>query len=83
MNYPTIHIGGTARETLERDYLTALDAVRDAIVALKITAPHGWDYMMPGTDITDAQSEHTMRLSYLAAVEAELELLLDHIMNWE
>ena len=83
MIYPTININGTARETLERDYLAALDAIRDAIVALKITAPHGRDYMMPGTYITDAQSEHTMRLSHLAAVEAELELLLDHIINKE
>ena len=83
MIYPTIHMGGTARETLERDYLAALDAVRDAVVALKITAPHARDYPNYPIEEFTAKNEHIVRVCHLVAVEAELELLLDHIINME
>ena len=44
MMKPSIHLNGSAPETLLEGYTEALRAVRDAIEKLAATAPHGRDY---------------------------------------
>jgi alpha-ketoglutarate-dependent taurine dioxygenase len=75
---PTLHLGGTARDTLFEDTIDALDALRDALRALDVTNPNTRDYPKPG-EITQAIAQHLDRKRRIESVISELEALAEHI----
>lgn len=73
MIYPTIHLNGTDKETLLREYRAAYDKLDEAIEALSKVTVHGRDYypQEPGAYIT-AREEQVSRILKLATVKDEL-----------
>jgi hypothetical protein len=78
MTEPTVHLNGTGREALRRQYQAAYLTLAPAIEALQQTTPHGRDdYPQDGGRINGAvyqaaRAEHAERLSRLEAVQQEL-----------
>jgi hypothetical protein len=73
MMIPTIHLNGTSRQELLDGYVVALNAVRDAIIAVGNACPNGRDYYVQGPDATQkARGEHLLRLVRLMSVRDEL-----------
>ena len=88
MRKPTIHLNGTAAQSLFDAYRGAYKAVHAGRVALAQCSPNGRDYYTqeatPGTgrDATcEAMSEHIARMDSLEAVERELAALAVHVMD--
>jgi hypothetical protein len=84
MMKPSIHLNGSAPETLLEGYTEALRAVRDAIEKLAATAPHGRDYytqVAGGASAAyyEALDEHETRMHKLADVEHEILELGRHV----
>jgi transposase len=50
MALPTVHLNGTSREELVSLRLDVVEAIREAVVALRKAAPHGRDYYVQGPD---------------------------------
>lgn len=70
---PTIHMNGTARETLLNALCDASIAVQEAVSKLADTAPNARDYYPQGMDVFyAAQREHEARMHKLADVIREL-----------
>ena len=72
---PTVHLGGTHRETLLKGYLAARDAVADALAASEAIEFHPRDYHT--TD--DWGAARRERSHHEAALENFLDHLNDHI----
>lgn len=72
---PTVHLGGTHRETLMKGYLAARDAVADALTASEAIEFHPRDYFATG-EWGEARRE---RSHHEAALENFLDHLNDHI----
>lgn len=82
MTKPTIHLNGSDSESLLSNYMNALTAVQEAIVAIRMTAPHGRDYYVSGdAAIHAAMHEHSNRLAMLEAVRGELDMLAAHVVE--
>ena len=75
---PTVHLNGTSRAELLREYENAIRGVRDAIAAVEGAAPHGRDYYLNGT-LTQAQREHASRVARLVTVQRELERIYEEV----
>ena len=70
---PTIHSNGTSRESLLKQYKSAIDAVNNACDYLQKAYPHGRDYYVQGGDaLKKAQDEHQDWLRRLVSVKHEL-----------
>lgn len=77
LTLPTVHLNGTSRKDLIRDYETAMTAVHAAFTALQAAAPNGRDYYPQGPDACGrAEDEHRARLGHLEAVHTELTEIL-------
>jgi hypothetical protein len=77
---PTIHMNGTARDSLLEANLGASDALRAALAALELNAPNPRDYYPQGDAAFPAAArEHADRVSRLRSVLAELEALAEAI----
>jgi len=77
---PTIHLNGTSRGELERQYEEAGHALQAALTALMEAAPNGRDYYPQGdTAIYAAQREHVARLKAVDTVLKEVRELYDAI----
>ena len=77
MQKPTLHLGGTAAETLLEGYTEAQEAIREAIRKLERTAPHPRDYPanLESTEshrFAHAQAEHIHRVQALCRVREDL-----------
>lgn len=80
MRTPTIHINGSSRETLMKDHLDALHALRKAQAALAAIGPNGRDYYPQGADaILEAQLEHQARWAAIQKVIQEIEQIAEAI----
>ncbi len=76
MQKPTIHINGSSREDLKRQFYGAYRALGDAIQLMVEATPHGRDYYVqePGA-YEVARSEHIARLRVIRDLQKEyLEL---------
>lgn len=79
---PTVHLNGTSRDELKRQYLDAYRAVDAAIDAVQRACPNGRDYyVQPVGAFQTAQGEHQRRLERLEGVKRELSLIVDGL--WE
>ena len=57
MALPTVHLNGTSREELVSLRLDAVDAIRQAVVALRKAAPHARDYYVQDPNTYQAARE--------------------------
>jgi hypothetical protein len=71
---PVVHLNGTGRKTLLREYYTALMATKTAYEALCDTTCHGRDYYPLGdTAYSEAREARTAHLRNLEALVHYLE----------
>ena len=76
-------MNGTGARSLTEDYLTAANAVTDAMAAVQRSCPNGRDYYVQEGDAFDiASREHWNRLERLAAVRDELNAIAEHCSNF-
>lgn len=76
LTIPTVHIGGTDGGSLADGYLTARLKVIDALDAIRLTAPHGRDYIGPDAGaLSKATAEHWARIAVLETLAGDLECL--------
>jgi hypothetical protein len=77
---PAVHLNGTSRETLFREYNEAYEATRHAIEKLRLATCHGRDYYVLGdTAYTRARSERDIALAHLETVEDYLSQFVHHL----
>lgn len=80
MIYPTVHINGTSRESLSKDYKDAYIAIRKAMDVLAKAGPHGRDYYPQGPEaILVAQTQHREQMVRLESVAEQLMQTLIHL----
>jgi hypothetical protein len=78
MTKPTVHLNGSGREALRRQYQAAYLTLGPAIEALRQATPHGRDYYpqdggrINGPAYQAARAEHAERLNRLETVQQEL-----------
>ena len=73
---PTVHMNGTGKETLLREYVNAMNAVEKAVEALAQVTVHGRDYYVQGPDwIHAAMLQRCNQFEKLRAVRDELEMI--------
>lgn len=79
---PTIHTNGTSKEELVKQVQDSLTQLNVAIASLIDAAPHGRDYYPQGPDAyKQAALQHEDRVSRIKSVYAELESLLESIVD--
>ena len=79
---PIVHLDGTSRDELQRQYTGVILALGVAQDALKATAPHGRDYyVQPEGTYQQARKEYAVRASRLHAVEMELQDILEGLVE--
>lgn len=80
MKFPTVHLNGTSENELLEQLTRAMQAIRDAEVALDNAAPNGRDYYVQHAGAFEiAIEEHVARCKKLAAVRDELQEIAVHI----
>src|SRR5262245_6298895 len=73
LHVPTVHLNGTAKESLLEALVNAMEKVREAEDAVRQTHPHGRDYYVQEGDPTQkAISQYVRRMAALANVYDEL-----------
>lgn len=76
LTVPTVHLNGTACDSLLDAHCGAGSALRAALDALELTAPNPRDYYPQGdAAFAAAKREHADRVGRLRSVLAELEAL--------
>ena len=79
---PTIHLNGTAAESLLDQYVAAGQAIRKALDTLAEAEPNARDYyVQPQGAFLTAQSEHRQRINCLRGVLSDMEILAEHCAN--
>jgi hypothetical protein len=76
--YPVSHRDGTPREVLLDGYAAAIDAVKDAIAAVKIrvlVVERDWATVLSGPGFKEATKQQEARLEALEKVRKELEMI--------
>lgn len=76
MQFPRIHLNGTAAGSLRDGYLEAMSAADKFLAALRDCAPNGRDYYpISSSAASTAMQEHVDRLKKIEDVRRELEAL--------
>jgi hypothetical protein len=77
LTVPTVHLNGTGKAGLIKQYEEAGSALYEAISKLRATAPHGRDYYVQKDPaaLQKATAEHCARLEKLASVLEEVQEL--------
>ena len=79
---PLVHLNGTSRDELYRQYSESRAAVMAAIRTLEQNEPNGRDYYPLGPEaIRTAETEHCDRVKRLAEIRDELLILLEHVAD--
>ena len=77
-----MHLGGTSRDELVRQYSEAAQGLRAALDGLREASPNGRDYYVQGDGaLKEAQREHASRLDRVRAVLDEIEALHEQTAN--
>jgi hypothetical protein len=77
---PTVHLNGTSRAELQKQYEEAHTAIEHAITALAHAAPNGRDYYPQGAHAYGiAAREHESRVERLRNVQAELYAIYESV----
>jgi hypothetical protein len=79
---PSVHLNGTSRDALVRQYEAAEQGLRAALEGLCETAPNGRDYYVQGGGaFAEAQDAHYSRVDRVRAVLDEIEALHLEVMS--
>ena len=79
LTFPSIHLNGTSREALSEQYLTAGQALQNALRALEDASPNARDYYPQGEDaFRKAVSEHNRRTEYVREALAQVQRLFEY-----
>lgn len=91
MIIPLVHLGGTSKEDLLKDYSDAIEQVDRLTSALAVCSPHARDYnvhngIFPvqrtiGGSFNQAVREHSERVSALRRIRGELRTIQEGIAN--
>lgn len=83
MMLPRVNLNGTTGKALLELNLAVVQRLRDAITALLEACPHGRDYqtMAPGAH-REALEDHRARVASLQDVLAEVEEIVDHLVDF-
>lgn len=80
MMLPTIHMNGTSRSELLAGYVEVIDALDEAIAALRRAAPNARDYYPQSPQAyPKARDEHLARIAALDAIRQDLNTLAEHV----
>lgn len=74
---PTVHLNGSGADNLTNDRLAVLDALADAMTALRAMAPNGRDYYTA----TNPNEAWKQALAQHADREKQLNYLIDSITS--
>jgi hypothetical protein len=78
---PTVHLNGSSKDLLLRQYQEAFEALDAAIGALQMARPHGRDYYIQDNRAFHvAIEQHRERLKALETVRTELRELYQAVM---
>ncbi len=72
IQHPVIGLSSSNGETLIDEYISAVDAIDQAMKALAVVSPHSRDYQMPHQSFPKAVVEAESRRARLQAVRNEL-----------
>lgn len=73
VTHPTIHLNGSAKSSLMKDYSRAYDALTTAQEELAKCGPNGRDYYPQGDNaLRSAQNEHRERMIALDKITKEV-----------
>lgn len=79
---PTVHMNGTSRQELLKQFLDARSALRTAYSSMCAAAPNGRDYYVQSRDaFTTAQEQHRDRLQRIEALITEYETLAEGVIE--
>jgi hypothetical protein len=82
MMHPTIHLNGTGRQTLSREYGAAVEALRAALTALDELTVNGRDYYPQGPSaVQQAIEEHRARYRQVQAVYDDMHEIYQRLEN--
>jgi hypothetical protein len=84
MTHPTLHMNGTSKEALVREYEAAYDSVCEAMTKLWEVTVHGRDYYVQAdypACLYRAQDERAAMYNKLVEVRDELETRLGNILD--
>lgn len=76
MQFPQVTVNGTDKDTLRDNYLRAVNAADNLLVALRECAPHARDFGVGGRgDLYVAIEEHLTRVRAVEDVRRDLDML--------
>lgn len=82
MIFPTVHLNGTSKAGLMEQYQRALEALRQAELALSDASPHARDYYIKGANAENqAITEHQARMRKIEEISAEIEAIVMNIFE--
>jgi hypothetical protein len=82
MRHPTIHLNGTGRATLSREYGEVVEKLRAALTALDELTVNGRDYYPQGPDaVQQAIEEHRARYRQVQAVYDDMWAIYERLEN--
>ena len=77
--FPVVHLNGTGRETLTREYRAAYDAAKATRESFALVTCHGRDYYpLPGDAYYDARR---VRDAHLRSLDLLIEYLEAHLVH--
>ena len=80
MEYPTVHLNGTAKQELIDQLCGACNAINDALIAVTNAMPNGRDYYTQDVQaFPKALEERGTRIKTLVSVRNELMEIAEHI----
>ena len=81
---PTVHMNGTSRAALGRQYEEASEGLRKALDAMVPMSPNGRDYYPQGPGAIDvAVAQHEARIARVREALVEVDALWEHLANGE
>lgn len=77
---PTVHLNGTSRADLDKQYEDAYRALGEVVDVVQRAAPNARDYYVQSPDAyTQARDEHVARLKKLQDVRDEMLTLFESV----
>lgn len=83
LTFPIVHLNGSGRDNLLKQYRDAYDALHNAIGALIEMSPHGRDYYVhPDPEaFSNARQDNRKRIAKLNEVLDEISILRNRILD--
>jgi hypothetical protein len=79
---PTVHLGGTARQSLLDQFMEAGHALSLALSKMQDACPNGRDYYLRGPDaLSMAMQAHASRVARVQSVMAEYGALCESVAD--